>query len=56
MKIGAEDISALLKTTKAPKKWRNDAIMRKEANTWHWAKLSSGATFSPELNLSQCYI
>jgi len=29
---------------------------RKEANFWHWAKFSTGATFSPELNLSWCYI
>jgi len=28
-KIGAADISALFKTTKAPKKWQNDAIMAK---------------------------
>jgi len=56
IKIGATDISAFFKTTKAPKKWQNDAKGRKEANVWHWAKFSSGAIFSPELNLSRCYI
>jgi len=32
MKIGAADISALFKTTKAPKKWQNNAIMVKRSN------------------------
>jgi len=35
---------------------KNDAKRQKETNVWHWAKFSSGATFSPELNLSRCYI
>jgi len=56
IKIGAEDISALFKTTKAPKKWQNDAKLQKETIVWHRAKFRTGATFSPELNLSQCYI
>jgi len=56
IKIGAADISALFINTKAPKKWQNDAIRAKEANVWHRAKFSTGATFSPELNLSWCYI
>jgi len=29
IKIGAADISALFKTTKAPKKWQNDAVRAK---------------------------
>jgi len=29
---------------------------QKETNIWQRAKFSTGATFSPELNLSQCYI
>jgi len=29
IKISAADISALFKTTKAPKKWQNDAIWAK---------------------------
>jgi len=31
IKIGAADISALSKITKAPKKWQNDAIMAKRS-------------------------
>jgi len=31
IKIGAADISALSKTTKAPKKWQNDAIRAKRS-------------------------
>jgi len=30
IKIGATDISALSKTTKAPKKWQNDALRKGE--------------------------
>jgi len=29
---------------------------RKKRMFWHWAKFSTGATFSLELNLSRCYI
>jgi len=28
----------------------------RETNVWHQAKFSTGATFSPDLNLSWCYI
>jgi len=38
IKISAADISALSKTTKAAKKWQNDAIRKKSAIVWHWAK------------------
>jgi len=31
IKIGATDISALFMTTKAPKKWQNDAIKAKRS-------------------------
>jgi len=31
MKIGAADISELFKTTKAPKKWQNDATRAKRS-------------------------
>jgi len=29
---------------------------KKKQNVWHRAKFSTGASFSPELNLSRCYI
>jgi len=56
IKIGAADISALFNTTKTPKKWQNMELGQKESNVWHWAKFSTGAKFSPELNLFRCYI
>jgi len=56
IKIGAAEISALFNTTKAPKKWQTMELGKKESNVWHLAKFSTGATFSPELNLSRCYI
>jgi len=33
IKIGATDISALFKTTKAPKKWQKDAIRAKRSKS-----------------------
>jgi len=29
---------------------------KKKTNIWHWAKFSTGVTFSTELDLSLCYI
>jgi len=57
IKIGDADISALFNNTRECQKTvKAMQLGQKEANFWYWAKFSTGATFSPELNLSRCYI
>jgi len=51
IKIGAADISALFKTTKAPKKWQNDAKRAKRSKC-----LAPGLNLALALHLVQSYI
>jgi len=48
IEIGAADISALSKTTKALKSGKKS---EKKQNVWHWAKFSTGATFIPGVKI-----